>query len=226
MTARFIGALRLTTALAILGSIYWQVSDRIVHHTFHPEEYWVYFTIDTSLLMAVILIAGFAVAWFRHNQGAHWFEVARVALVGAYVVVAVVYNLLLRGDARDKRDVAAGYFWPTPPNEILHVWAPIVVVLELVLVTPAIRVRLVEAFWAAVFPLAWLVGTIIRGNINHWWPYWFINPEPNPTNPAHNGGVLGMITYICAITAVLIVTALLLLVVRAVASRLLPARAK
>ncbi len=206
LSPRFVGVVRLVTAIAILASIYWQVSDRMIHNIFHPEEYWVYFTIDTSLLISVILIAGFAVAWFKGNQGAHWFEVARVSLSAAYVVVAVVYNALLRGEPDDARDIAAGYHWPTPPNEILHVWAPIVVVLELLLVNPAVRIKLVEALWAAAFPIVWLVGSIIRGNINHWWPYWFINPDLY--------GVPSMLMYIAGITAILIITSLLLLVMR------------
>lgn len=214
MTAKFIGAVRLITALAILGSVYWQVSDRIANHVFHPEEYWVYFTIDTSLLMSALLIAGFAVAWFKNNQGAHWFEVARIALSAAYVVVAVVYNALLRGEPDDARDIAAGYHWPTPPNEVLHVWAPLILVIELILVTPAIRVKFVEALWAAAFPIVWLVGSIIRGNVNHWWPYWFINPDLY--------GVPSMLMYIVGITVILIVTAFLLLALRAIASRLKP----
>ena len=206
MKNKAIGAVRLITALAILASVFWQVSDRIVNHVFHPEEYWVYFTIDTSLLMSALLIAGFAVAWFKNNQTAHWFEVARIALSAAYVVVAVVYNALLRGEPDDARDVAAGYHWPTVPNEILHVWAPLILVIELIIVTPALRVRLVEAFWAAAYPIVWLVGSIIRGNINHWWPYWFINPDEY--------GVASMLMYIAGITGILIVTALLLLAIR------------
>jgi hypothetical protein len=212
MRLKLVGAVRLITALSILASVYWQVSDRILHHVFHPEEYWVYFTIDTSLLMAVVLLTGTAVAWFKQNQAGHWFEIARVSLVAAYVVVAVVYNSLLRGEPDDARDVAVGYHWPTPPNEVLHVWAPIVVVLELILITPALRIRLVEALWAAAFPIVWLVGSIIRGNINHWWPYWFINPD--------DYGVPSMLMYIAGITAILIFTSFVLLLIRALAARL------
>jgi drug/metabolite transporter (DMT)-like permease len=133
------------------------VSDRIIHHTFHPEEYWAFFTIDTSLLTAVMLITGTFVAWFRENKGAHWFEIGRVSAVAAYVVVAVVYNALLRNDPPDARDVAASYPRPTPPNEVLHVWAPLIAVLEVILVNPVIRIKLVEAFWTACIRLfGWL----------------------------------------------------------------------
>jgi hypothetical protein len=168
MKSMVIGTVRLVTALAILGSIYWQVSDRLAHNVFRPEEYWAYFTIETSLLMGAVLLLGAAFSWFRKSEPALWFEIARVSLAAAYVVVAVVYNALLRGEPDDPRDVAAGYVWPTAPNEILHVWAPIVVTLELLLVSPKIRINLSRALWAAAFPLLWLLGSVIRGNINHW----------------------------------------------------------
>jgi len=216
MTNKLIGVLRAVAALAILGSIYWQVSDRIINHVFQPEQYWVYFTIDTSFLVATILIAGAFVAWFKDNQGAHWFEVARVGIVGAYVVVAVVYNALLRDSPRSAIDVAANYYWPKTPNEILHVWAPIVVVLEVILVSPAIRLKLSDAFWGAAYPIVWLAGSIVRALVapDHWWPYWFIN--------ADKYGVPSMLMYIAGITVILIVTTLLLLLLRRLVTRAAP----
>ena len=208
MKLKLIGAVRLLTAVAILGSVYWQVSDRIINNVFHPEEYWAYFTIDTSLLMSAVLLTGAALAWFKNNHAPHWFEIGRLGVVGAYVVVAVVYNALLRNDPPDARDVAAGYSWPTPPNEILHVWAPLIVTLEVILVTPALRVKFVEVFWAALYPVLWLTATIIRGNVDpqRWWPYWFINPD--------TGGVQSMLMYIVGITGILIVTTMVLLAIR------------
>ena len=210
MKSTVIGIVRAITAVAILGSIYWQVADRMIHNVFRPEEYWAYFTIETSLLMGATLLLGAAFAWFRAGHLPRWFEISRVSLAAAYVVVAVVYNALLRGSADDPRDIAAGYVWPTPPNEVLHVWAPIVVALELLLVNPVLRLKLRDALWAAAFPILWLVGSIIRGNINHWWPYWFINPDLY--------GVPSMLMYIGGITVILIGTAMLLLLARKLSS--------
>jgi hypothetical protein len=43
-------------------------------------------------------------------------------------------------------------------------------------------------------------------NINHWWPYWFINPDEH--------GVPSMLMYIVGITLILILTAMLLVFIR------------
>jgi hypothetical protein len=45
----------------------------------------------------------------------------------------------------------------------------------------------------AVFPLTWLLLSVVRGNATNWWPYWFINPNGE-------AGLAGMLTYIGAIT--------------------------
>jgi hypothetical protein len=49
------------------------------------------------------------------------------------------------------------------------------------------------ALWVAIFPLAWLVFSLIRGTFTNWWPYWFINPN-------EEAGIPGMLSYIGAIT--------------------------
>ena len=47
--------------------------------------------------------------------------------------------------------------------------------------------------WAVVFPLTWLVFSIVRGSATNWWPYWFINPNGE-------AGLGGMLTYIAGIS--------------------------
>ena len=63
------------------------------------------------------------------------------------------------------------------------------------------RTSIHQAWWVLVFPLVWLVYSIIRGLIVDWWPYWFINPN----EPA---GVTGMLTYIVGIMLFLLTVAI------------------
>jgi hypothetical protein len=85
------------------------------------------------------------------------------------------------------------------PNEILHVWAPIFIVLDFV-ATRVITNRK-TIFWVLIYPLAWLVFSISRGLIDNWWAYWFLNPNDK-------GGVAQMIEYIFGICAFLLVAAI------------------
>jgi hypothetical protein len=118
------------------------------------------------------------------------------------IVVGVVYHALLADAAGDVRD--GDYVWPVLPNEIIHTYAPILIVVDYLLSRKAFRLKLRAALWVAVFPLTWLVFSVIRGLVTNWWPYWFINPN-------EEGGVPGMLTYIAAITAFFLILGFLVL---------------
>jgi len=191
--AKAFGYLRLFTAAAIIFAVAWQIIDRLVHNVFRPGEYFAFFTILTSLFTAAVLI-GAGLALMRSGEDSPGWMKLRVSLTTAYVIVAVVYNILLRNDNTvAPADALAHYQWPTPPNEIVHVWAPALVLADFVLARFGERLKLRAAWSVLIYPLAWLVATIIRGIATGWWPYWFLDPTGA-------GGVGGMLTYAGLIT--------------------------
>ncbi|MEN9606981.1 MAG: hypothetical protein RL605_809 [Actinomycetota bacterium] len=205
---------RAAIGLAMLGSIYWQVSDRIAHNVFRPGEYFTYFTIDTGIAAGVVMLIA---AWhaFQNRENLpepRWLTLARFGLVTSDVIVGVVYNALLRDLPAAAAD--AGYVWPTPPNELLHVWAPILLVVEWVAFANHERLGWKAAFWTWAYPFAWLAFTLVRGSIAGWWPYFFIDPTDK-------GGVTGMLTYIFGIMAFLFVVASMVLPAQRLTQRVL-----
>ena len=197
-TLRTSAIIRFATAFAMLGSVIWQISSRVANNVFRPWEYFSYFTIQTSLIAIVTLsVAG----WFAWNGRTETrvLNIVRLCTVTFTVVVTLVYNLLLRGlpDAAADGD----YVWPVLPNEILHVWAAIFMLIDWILSSRRINLRVRTIFWVLVFPLVWLVYSIIRGLIVDWWPYWFINPN----EPA---GIPGMLSYIVGIMLFLLTVAI------------------
>jgi hypothetical protein len=190
--------LRFATAFAMLASVVWQISSRVISNVFRPWEYFSYFTIQTSLIAIVTLsVAG----WFSWNgrPETRVLNIVRLSTVTFTVVVTLVYNLLLRGLPDAAADGA--YVWPVLPNEILHVWAAIFMLIDWMLSSRRINLRVRTIFWVLLFPLAWLVYSIIRGLMVNWWPYWFINPN----EPA---GITGMLTYIVGIMLFLLTVAI------------------
>jgi hypothetical protein len=181
-----IAIVRLAAAAAIFGSIVWQISDRLANNLFRPGEYFAYFTIDSSLIAAVALAVSGVWAWLGRDE-TRLLHLVRLSVVTSATIVAVVYNALLRGMANLPAD--GDYVWPVLPNEILHVWGPIVILLDWLLVRGYARLPIKASFWVLVFPGAWAVFSVIRGLISGWWPYWFIDPTGD-------GGVGGMLTYI------------------------------
>ena len=181
--------IRFGTAFAMLASVVWQITSRVVNNVFRPDEYFSYFTIQTSLIAIVTLSVAGWFAWTGRKE-TRVLNVVRLSSVTFTVVVTLVYNLLLRGLADDPRD--GGYVWPILPNEILHVWAAIFMLIDWMLSSRRINLRLRTIFWVLLFPLTWLIYSIIRGLAVNWWAYWFINPnEPS--------GITGMVTYIFGI---------------------------
>lgn len=184
-------ALRLLTAAAILVAIVWQVTDRLLNNLFRPGEYFAYFTIQSSLVAAVVLTVS-ALRELKGLEDTKTLNLARLSVSTYAIVVAVVYNALLRGTPVLPGDPDYGYNWPVAPNEILHVWAPIFIVLDLALTHMTTKLKFKQIFWVLAFPMAWLAFTIIRGLFTNWWAYWFLNPN-------EDAGINGVVIYIVVI---------------------------
>jgi hypothetical protein len=192
-----IAVLRFATAFAMIFSIIWQITDRLAHNLFRPAEYFSYFTIQTGMIAAVTLSIGGWFAW-QGRKETHLLNLVRLSSITMTVVVTIVYNALLRNLPNLPED--GNYQWPVPPNEILHVWAGIILVIDWMLSSRRVNLRLRSIFWTLAFPLAWLAYSVIRGLAINWWPYWFINPN-------ESGGVSGMLEYIFGIMIFLLVVA-------------------
>ena len=112
-----LGFVRILMALALFGSVYWQISDRVAHNLFRPTEYFTFFTITSSLLAGVALtVAGLRA--LRSQPETKFLTLFRLTMAASMVIVGVIYNALLADAPLDERDL--GYEWPELPNQILH----------------------------------------------------------------------------------------------------------
>ena len=205
-----LATLRLLIGVGLLGSVIWQVTDRIINGLFRPFEYFAYFSIVTAILAGLFLTTT-SFGLMLKIEDTKWVEIARLSFAVALIVVGVVYHALLAGAANDVRD--GDYAWPVLPNEIIHTYAPILAAIEYLISVRAFRLRLRAFLWVAVFPLTWLVLSIVRGSTTNWWPYWFINPNGE-------AGLGGMLTYIGAITLFFLVLGILVLGLKKLLQRL------
>lgn len=191
---KLVGGVRVLIPLALFFSVVWQITDRLANDLFRPAEYFAYFSIQGTLICSVVL----GVTGIRALQGlsdTKLIHIVRLSTTVYVTVISVVYNALLRGLPGDVRD--AGYQWPVIPNEIIHVWGPIVMVLDWLLVAGFASVRLRAAFWVVLYPIAWILFSVVRGNIDGWWAYWFLDPTDE-------AGIPGMLSYIFGIAALMI----------------------
>jgi hypothetical protein len=204
LTKGVFGTLRTLLGLALVGSVIWQVADRIRVDLFRPTEYFAYFSITSAIFAGVVLLIS-GLVLLRGKSESERLNIIRLIAVVSMIIVGVVYHALLGDSALDPRDY--GYDWPRVPNAIIHTYAPILIVLDYLISLKGPRPKLRQALWVVIYPLAWLGLSIIRGLSDGWWPYWFINP-------GSEGGVVGMLTYIAVIAAAFIVLGFIVLGLR------------
>jgi hypothetical protein len=214
-STRIVAVFRWLAAAAILSSVVWQVTDRLAHELFRPAEYFAFFSIQGTLIAGVMLAYSGWLSWSGAAEKKQ-VTIARMSATTYSVVIALVYNALLRGSAPDIRD--AGYDWPVVPNEIMHVWAAVIILLDWVLIAGWPHLKLRASLWVAVFPLAWLAFSVSRGMIDGWWAYWFLNPN-------EKAGLAGMFEYIGGITVLMIGLGFLLLLLSRAANSIRGVRA-
>lgn len=124
-----------------------------------------------------------------------------LAWVSTYMITTgVVYNLLLRGLPLQPETVG----WS---NEIMHVWGPLFLLLDVLVGPHRRRLPWTAALGAAIFPIAWIVYTLLRAplitNPTTGAPFWYPYPFLNPTT----GGWGPVIGYIIVIAVAIIALA-------------------
>ncbi|MCD2443250.1 Pr6Pr family membrane protein [Agromyces sp. SYSU K20354] len=189
---RLFGVLRLFAAVAIIVAIVGQFANSL---SMVPDaaafvvNFFSFFTILSNALAAIVLLIG-AVYGLRGAVEPDWYTFARAAIVTYMTTTLVVYNLLLRDISLDQATTVP---WS---NEILHVWAPLYLLLDWILAPGRSRVPWSRFWWIAAFPIAWVVYTMIRGAVVGWYPYPFLDPAVEP-----GVGYDGVTVYVIAIAS-------------------------
>ncbi len=174
MSARAVAAYRVLLGLATLAAVVGQLESSRDSPLFEPANFFSYFTVQSNLLGAAAFLAGAA---FLLTRGAlpRWLELARGGPVIYLAVTGVVFALLLEDTATQN---AFQVYWA---DRIMHLVFPVAVVLDWLLAPPRVRIDRVHAALWLVYPLAWLVYTMIRGGIVDWYPYEFLDPGRDGT---------------------------------------------
>ena len=185
---RVFGVIRVVAAGVIIAAIVGQLVyslDVVPDVTHFLVNFFSYFTILSNALAAIALLVG-AYFSFTVRRDPPWFNLSLAAIVTYMATTGVVYNLLLRSITLEQGRTLA---WS---NEVLHLIAPIYIVLVWIL-SPGKSPLRWSALWAIVaFPIAWAVYTMIRGPLVGWYPYPFLDP-------AQPGGYGAVAVYVLGI---------------------------
>ena len=152
--------------------------------TFNFGNFFSFFTIQSNVFAQIMLLVS-AVALYvgKTSQTLQYFRGASTLYM---VITGVIFAVLLSG--YDPRLLTAVPI----DNTILHYIMPVVMVIDWLVDPPAKRLSFTRSLVWILYPLVYLVYTLIRGPIVDWYPYPFLNP-------ATNNGYMGI-----AVTAVII----------------------
>jgi hypothetical protein len=185
---------RLFFGLLTLAAIITQLITHI-QHRFDVVNFFGYFTNLSNLFASVVFIVG-AVYLLQGREPTPTEDIIRGASVAAIAVVGIVFSILLSGE-----DVGSLLPWV---NVVLHYIMPIVVVADWLYQPPMSTLSVRQLGYWLIYPLVYIVYTLIRGAIVGFYPYPFLNP-------AKVGGYGGVFLYCLAIFALFLLVSWLLI---------------
>jgi hypothetical protein len=189
---------------AIIGQLvtsfaFWTQEKGISDVTTQVVNFVSFFTIDSNILTVVVFLIG-AVCLIRgESPEPRWLTIGRAGVTAYMATTGIVYNLLLRGIELPQGSTLA---WS---NEILHVVAPLLMVLDWLFAPGRNRLEWKTIWIIVIFPLVWAVYTMVRGPLvydavsekDYWYPYPFLNPIIAPL------GYVSVAFYIVLIAAII-----------------------
>lgn len=145
-----------------------------------PSRYYAYFTIQSNLLGVVAVIWAFR---RRNAPPLRTLDLFRGATI-AYLIVTFAVSLLFLQDT-------AGLTVPWV-EVVVHKLFPAFLVLDWLIDPPGTTLRWRDALLWLVYPIAWLAFTLVRGALDGWYPYPFLDPA--------NGGYGAVAAMVVGIT--------------------------
>lgn len=206
MRALFV-VIRILGAALIVAAVVGQLSVSLANWasagiadpTVQLVNFFSFFTIESNLLTVVVFVIGVVCVLRGRSEDCRWYAISRASVTAYMATTGIVYNLLLRGI-----ELPQGTTLPWS-NEVLHVVAPILMVVDWLFAPGRIRLEW-KSIWIIVsFPVVWCVYTLVRGPMtfdavtgnSFWYPYPFLNPNIAPE------GYFSVAFYVVLIAAVI-----------------------
>ncbi len=181
-------AIRVASATLVVVAIVVQVASVVGAGAFNPTRFFAYFTIQSNMIGVVAFALLIANANRPRSRGV---ELLRGAAAVYLTITFFVVIFLLSGV-----DVGLQVGWV---DFILHKLFPVVAVLDWIVDPPTRRLAYRDAVVWIVYPLVWLVLTVLRGALDGWYPYPFLDP-------ANGGGGAVALTSVAVAVAFFVIS--------------------
>jgi hypothetical protein len=154
-----------TGVVALIGDINYTIGTG----GFAIVNFFSYFTVQ-SMILAVVVLGLAAANALRATDDPLWLDTARLISTTYVLVSGIVFGFILIAGA--KRGIPV---WAPWSSLLLHFWIPAFALLDW-LIAPGRNVPWRTIRWVLVFPVAWVIYTMIRGASVYWYPYFFLDP--------------------------------------------------
>ncbi|HZQ65078.1 MAG TPA: Pr6Pr family membrane protein [Gaiellaceae bacterium] len=134
--------------------------------TFSHGNFFSFFTIQSNILAAAVLVAG---AIVRGDARTRLFDALRGAGTLYIAITGVVFALLLAGH---QEDLDTHIAWV---DAVVHEVIPVAVAGDWLLDPPRNRLPVRVAWAWLAYPVLWFVFTLVRGASVDWYPYPFVD---------------------------------------------------
>lgn len=179
---------RLIVAILVLVAIAWQIALNVDSGLFRPLRFFAFFTILSNTFGALLWL-WLATRWRRTRTRTD--DLLRGAATLYLVVTFVVVVILLSGAELQVADPRVDF--------VVHKLFPVLAVVDWIVDPPETDLRMRDVGLWLIFPIVWVVLTLIRGAVDSWYPYPFLDPD--------NGGYRSVAYHVLAIVAAILVIA-------------------
>jgi hypothetical protein len=147
-----------------------------------------YFTVSTNIIVATALTV---IAFFPLTRMGEFFRRPTVqAAVASYIsIVGIVYSLFLRS-------VWDPQGWNAVADHLLHDAMPLAFVIYWLIFAPKHGIKLNDPVKWLIYPLIYIVYSLVRGAFVLWYPYWFVDVTKLGYTAALTNTVLVLIAFV------------------------------
>ncbi len=158
------------TVIALLGfsAIVTEIATLVERQSLNIVNFFSYFTVENNIIFAfTILLSAFATA---SGKSSRFLDSLRGFSTVFMVVVGIGFAILLSG--------IEGIPLTAVPwdNTVLHYIIPVAAVVDYLIDRPKHRLYFSRSFLWMIYPVAYIIYALVRGQLTGWYPYPFLNP--------------------------------------------------
>lgn len=164
----FLISYKLFFSLLGFSAIITEIATITERGNFNPVNFFSYFTIQNNILASIVLLlSALALAAGRKSR---ILDVLRGLSTVYILVVGIGFAILLSGL---ENSILTAVPWD---NLVLHYIMPVAVLTDHIIDRPKTKLRFKNSLIWLLFPVSYLIYSLIRGAITDWYPYPFLNP--------------------------------------------------